>query len=140
MHLGVCNHESHMKPCTCNILCKLTPLFYRGEDGLLQGIPDIAIDSQELLKLHSFKPALVFVRRNEVCTGHLALLLGTIGNSFIPHEIITVVVWSIIYIYMLCKRSMRDSCNIYIYICYMSYMLYICYMLCYVISHFCNLC
>ena len=39
-------------------------------------------------------------RRNEVCTGHLALLLGTIGNSFIPHEIITVVVWSIIYIYI----------------------------------------
>ena len=61
MHLGVCNHESHMKPCTRNILCKLTPLFYRGEDGLLQGIPDIAIDSQELLKLHSFKPALEFL-------------------------------------------------------------------------------
>ncbi len=49
-----------MKPCTRNILCKLTPLFYRGEDGLLQGIPDIAIDSQELLKLQSFKPALDF--------------------------------------------------------------------------------
>ena len=103
MHLGVCNHESHMKPCTRNILCKLTPLFYRGEDGLLQGIPDIAIDSQELLKLQSFKPALdFFFRRNEVCTGHLALLLGTIGNSFIPHEIITVVVWTIyIYIYVM---------------------------------------
>ena len=47
--------------------------------------------------------------------------------DFIPHEIITVVVWSIIYIYiyMLCKRSMRDSCNIYIYMLHVIYVIHI---------------